>query len=158
MPVYRCPPPVVLPPGAQTHRFTVTDPCSLSLGASQQAASLAPLFRQVFGHVFRSFLQACWILKASQNESKMHQKNVSDVRLRFRTVFSSVVGGFLVAFPSARTDFIPIYNVFVRCATFRRVKKTIQSDFQKCSILVQKLKPKCFQNRIKNCIVFWDRF
>ena len=48
------------------------------------------------------------------------------------------------------------YSVFVRCAIFRRVKTTVQNDLQQCSMLAPKGKPKCFQNRIKNCIDFWS--
>ena len=87
---------------------------------------IKPLFRlQNRIQNFTRFLKAFWLPKWCQKPSKMMPKFIKNAcffQVCFHTVFSSILEGFLVAFPGARPLIcMVISNEFVGCAFFRKV-------------------------------------
>ena len=115
-----------------------------------------PLFFDVQNRFqnFIRFLIAFRLPKWCQKPPKMEPKFIKNAcffKVCFRTVFSLILEGFLVAFPGARPLIcMVISNEFVGCAFFRRVKKSNQNDLPKSSKMPPKMPPEAFKNRSKN--------
>ena len=103
---------------------------------------------------FTRFLKAFGLPKWCQKPPKMMPKFIKNAcffQVCFHTVFSSILEGFLVAFPGARPSIcMVISNEFVGCAFFRIVKKSNQNDLPKSSKMPPKMPPEAFKNRSKN--------